>query len=89
MGDVTTLQPRGGLEQAERFVRVTSTTRPGMVEFQFSIGDPGLYLEMILPQAAFDAFCVSNKVTFLSDEQARAVDAAEAVWQYGDESTEE
>jgi phenol hydroxylase P0 protein len=89
MGDVTTLEPRGGLAEAERYVRVTSTARPGLVEFQFSIGDPGLYLEMILPQHAFDEFCSRNAVTRLSEDQAQAVDAGESVWQYGDESREE
>ena len=66
------------------FVRTTSRDRPGLVEFNFSIGDPSLYLEMILPDEAFDEFCRSNQVTFLTDEQAEAVAKQQEKWRYGD-----
>ena len=67
-----------------RFVRVTSRDRPGLVEFNFSIGDPSLYLEMILPVNAFDEFCRSNQVTYLTDEQAEAVARQQEKWRSGD-----
>ena len=67
-----------------RYVRVTSRDRPGLVEFNFSIDDPTLYLEMILPVLAFEDFCRSNQVTFLTDEQAEAVAKQQEKWRYGE-----
>ena len=72
------------MKTQRRFVRITSRDRPGLVEFNFSIGDPSLYLEMILPDEAFDEFCRSNQVTFLTDEQAEAVAKQQEKWRYGD-----
>lgn len=85
MGEVRELRQRGGggAESAQRYVRVTNADHNGYVEFQFSIGDPGLYLEMTLPPAAFAEFCTTNAAIHLSDEQARAVDADERKWRYG------
>ena len=71
------------MKMQTRYVRITSRDRPGFVEFNFSIGDPSLYLEMILPVAAFDDFCKSNQVTYLTDEQAEAVDKQQDKWRYG------
>ena len=68
-----------------RYVRVTSRDRPGLVEFNFSINDPTLYLEMILPVLAFEDFCRSNQVTFLTDEQAEAVAKQQEKWRYGED----
>lgn len=68
-----------------RYVRVTSRDRPGLVEFNFSINDPTLYLEMILPVLAFEDFCRSNQVRFLTDEQAEAVAKQQEKWRYGED----
>jgi phenol hydroxylase P0 protein len=68
-----------------RYVHVTSRDRPGLVEFNFSIDDPTLYLEMILPVLAFEDFCRSNQVTFLTDEQAEAVAKQQEKWRYGED----
>ena len=68
----------------KRYVRITNNDRPGFVEFNFSIGDPSLYLEMILPSDAFTEFCLSNQVTFLTDEQAKEVEKQQEKWRYGD-----
>ncbi len=53
-----------------KFVRVTELRANGLVEFDFAIGEPELFVELILPAAAFDEFCASNKVTFV-DESGR------------------
>jgi phenol/toluene 2-monooxygenase (NADH) P0/A0 len=53
-----------------KFVRVTELRADGFVEFDFAIGEPELFVEMILPAAAFDEFCSANKVTFI-DEASR------------------
>jgi phenol/toluene 2-monooxygenase (NADH) P0/A0 len=61
-------------------VRVTNPDRRGFVEFQFSMGDPSLYLEMTLPPAAFIEFCARHGASRLSAAQARAVDRYEQRW---------
>jgi phenol hydroxylase P0 protein len=68
---------------ATRYVRITGITGGGFVEFQFSIGDPTLYLEMILPKQAFDLFCQEQRAVHLSGAQARVVDADKRKWRDG------
>jgi len=68
------------------FVRRTGINRHGMIEFDFSIGDPSLYVEMILPELAFAEFCEHNNVQFLTEEQAAAIDADRDKWRTGVES---
>ena len=86
MGNVTRLNPVD--KAAKCFVRVTDRDHRGFVEFQFSIGDPGLYLEMTLPRAAFDEFCNEHQVHVLSADEARQVDAKERRWRFGDDEEE-
>jgi len=45
-----------------RYVRVLERRADGQVSFEFSIGWPELAVELMLPAAAFEAFCASNKV---------------------------
>ena len=87
MGEVTTLKPRTPRagDDAQQYVRVTSADHRGFVEFQFSIGDPTLYLDMTLPPAAFAEFCARHAAVHLSGAQAAAVDAAERRWRLGAE----
>ena len=70
------------------YVRVTNADRRGYIEFQFSIGDPSLYLEMTLPPAAFAEFCAAHQVSHLDDAAARAVDRQALRWRYGSASEE-
>ena len=70
----------------KRYVHVTSRERPGFVEFNFSINDPSLFLEMILPEKAFDDFCRFNDVTFLTEEQIRQVEKQESKWHGGEDN---
>ena len=68
-----------------KFVRVTDIDHHGFVEFQFSVDDPNLYLEMTLPKAAFDEFCATHNAQHLTAEQAKAVDETELKWRFGDD----
>ena len=72
------------VNDATRYVRITGITSGGFVEFQFSIGDPTLFLEMILPKQAYDLFCAEQAAVHLSGAQARAVDADCRKWRYGE-----
>ena len=83
MGTVTEMklnQSGKASSNVTRYVRVTSRARPGFVEFNFSLGDPTLFLEMILPEHAYLEFCRVNQVKFLTPEQEAMVDRSEAVW---------
>lgn len=48
-----------------RFVRVVERRADGFVEFEFAIGEPELFVEMIMSPDAFAEFCSTNDVTFL------------------------
>lgn len=52
-------------DPGKKFVRVTELREDGFVEFDFAVGEPEIFVEMILPAAAFDDFCAHNRVTFL------------------------
>lgn len=86
MGKVTTLD--FSHTDATRYVRVTDPDHRGYVEFQFSIGDPALYLEMTLPPAAFEEFCREHAVRLLTPAEGAAVDAGERRWRFGDDAEE-
>lgn len=77
------------VDEQTRYVRVTGVTRGGFIEFQFAIGDPTLYLEMILPPHAYEAFCLTQRAVALTGAQARRVDAAQRKWRLGDEAEPE
>ena len=82
MGEVTRLNPppRGGGGALQHYVRVTRADHRGFTEFQFSIGDPTLYLDMTLPPAAFTEFCACHAVLHLDAAQAARVDALDSRW---------
>ena len=67
MDPITNDQPP--LDPGRKCVRVTGTTGRGFVEFELSVGGaPDLFVELMLPPAAFDAFCAEQRVTRLDDE---------------------
>ena len=72
-----------------RYVRVRQVVDDRFVEFDFAIGDPSLYVELVLPRDAFDTFCRHNDVVMMTDEQAAQVDADMEKWRYGDERESE
>jgi phenol/toluene 2-monooxygenase (NADH) P0/A0 len=65
------------------YVRVKKIIREQFVEFDFAVGDPSLYVELILPQKAFEEFCTHNRVIHMTDEQAGDVDKDMKKWRYG------
>ncbi|RQS71603.1 phenol hydroxylase [Burkholderia sp. Bp8963] len=67
MDHITTDHPP--LDPGRKCVRVTGTNGRGFVEFELSVGGaPDLLVELMLPRAAFDAFCAEQRVTRLDDE---------------------
>ena len=48
---------------AQRFIRIVQEHDNGMVEFEFAVGEPGLFVEMVMPAAEFRQFCQDQGVT--------------------------
>lgn len=70
-------------EQVQCYVRLRAERPDGFVEFDFSLGDPDLSVDLILPKAAYEEFCAAHRVRFLSAEQGDEIDAEQAKWRYG------
>lgn len=77
-------RPRDSFDQLTRFVRVRSEPDARFVEFDFAIGHPELFVELVLPQAAFATFCQCQRVVQMDAAMCQAVDEDAAKWRYGD-----
>lgn len=51
-----------------KFVRVRRRRDNGLVEFDFTIGTPEVFVELMMPEAAFDEFCRTNAVVDLTGQ---------------------
>lgn len=80
------LKRASGLDSLTRYIRVRSQPEARFVEFDFAIGDPSLFVELVMPRGAFEAFCAANQVVHMTDEQIRAVDAEMDKWRYGEDT---
>lgn len=45
-----------------RFIRIVHEHDNGMVEFEFAVGEPELFVEMVMPRAEFEDFCAMHQV---------------------------
>lgn len=54
-----------GFDVTRKFVRVLGTLPNGMIEFEFSVGEPEMAVELVMPKAAFDEFCAANQVELI------------------------
>ena len=66
-----------------KFVRILGTRGDRYVEFEFSINDSDLAVELILPFAAFDEFCSLQNATVLPPEPAAAAQLEQMAWRSG------
>ena len=73
----------GELGSQQKFVRLREHRADGFVIFDFSIGDPTLTCELILPASMYREFCANNKVVHLTDAQAAVIDFDSCKWRYG------
>jgi phenol hydroxylase P0 protein len=46
-----------------KFIRIMKTHANGLIEFEFAVGEPELFVELLMAQSAFDEFCVMHQVT--------------------------
>lgn len=66
-----------------KYVHITDVKSNDLVEFDFSIGDPCMYVELALPKKQFDEFCKRNAVKHLTRDQEIDVKNDKHKWQYG------
>ena len=62
---LTTAVEEVAVEIKHKFVRVRQVRPDGLVCFEFAIGWPELFVDLMLPQPAFDDFCAQNQVQVL------------------------
>ena len=74
-------------KQLTKYIRITGDRDAKFVEFDFAIHDPTLFVELVLPQQAFQHFCEINHVIEMTPEQQAWNDAQEDKWRYGVEPT--
>lgn len=67
------------MDTTRRFVRLSGERPNGFVEFEFAIGEPEIFVEMILPRLAFAEFCTANRVEILPP---RDPDAPQGDWDW-------
>ncbi|KAF1711480.1 phenol hydroxylase [Pseudoxanthomonas kalamensis DSM 18571] len=64
-----TMEAPASFDTCRNFVRVTGE-RGDFVEFEFAIGEPELFIEMILTRDAFEDFCRDRKPVHLPPNSA-------------------
>jgi len=75
------------IDTQRRYVRVTGTRGDQFIEFDFAIGEPELFVEMILTPAAFADFCAANQVEqmpALVEDDAEEIGDAQWNWRLAD-----
>lgn len=65
------------------YVRFRELGDNGYVLFDFAIGDPELAVELTLPLPDYQKFCRRHAVTYLTREQAEALDHEKSKWRFG------
>ena len=70
-------------DAARRYVRFRELRSDGYVLFDFAIGDPEIAVELVLPLPAYQEFCRTNAVTWVTRAQADAVDIESSKWRVG------
>lgn len=65
-----------------KFVRIIEQHANGLVEFEFAVGEPGLFVELLMAQASFDEFCAMHGVTPTQGRLAVAQSSDEQEWDW-------
>lgn len=71
-------------EEFKRYVRIRSEPEARFVEFDFAIGSPDLFVELVLPREAFETFCRHNRVEHMDAAMAATVDEEMVKWRFGE-----
>jgi len=71
-------------QKSEAHVRVTNIRNNQFVEFDFSLDDPTIFIELVLPFDMYKAFCRKHNAVELTPEQEAQVDLDTLKWRYGE-----
>jgi phenol/toluene 2-monooxygenase (NADH) P0/A0 len=69
--------------ELKKYVRVTGIRREKFVEFEFTVNDADLTVELILPFSAFDEFCKYQKAVLLAPEGSVGDELEKLAWRSG------
>jgi len=73
------------MDVTRRFVRVCGQRQGGFIEFEFAIGEPEVFIEMLLSPADFAQFCAANKAEMLPPRDRDPEAVAEGLdWRLSD-----
>lgn len=61
----------------QKYVRIRELREDGFIEFDFAVGDPELFAEMIMAVSDFDDFCSQHNVMFLTDDGEHHITSAD------------
>ena len=67
-----------------KYVRVTGIRDDKFIEFDFSIDDPEIFVELVLPTDMFQTFCTNNNVKILDAENDTQAEHDRMLWRIGD-----
>jgi phenol/toluene 2-monooxygenase (NADH) P0/A0 len=65
-----------------KFVRVIETHANGLVEFEFAVGEPELFVELLMGRTAFEEFCVMHQVTPTQGALVQTQDSDTQEWEW-------
>lgn len=74
---VDPLDVPAGFDPSRKFVRITGRRPDGFVEFDFAIGEPDVFVELVLSADAFAEFCAANRPEPLPEVASGAASPAE------------
>jgi phenol hydroxylase P0 protein len=72
------------IDSRRRFVRQLGERANGFVEFEFAIGEPEIFVELILPREDFAAFCAGQQVEMLPARAADGMPTGDWDWRLSD-----
>lgn len=65
-----------------KFVRIKGRMPNGFIEFEYAVGEPGMFAELVMAPADFDIFCRDNQVEMLGAQTPAAPDSPAADFQW-------
>ena len=77
-------EPMPAIDSTRRFVRKLGERANGFVEFEFAIGEPEIFVELILGRDEFDEFCRVNAVEMLAPHPADGLPVSDWDWRLSD-----
>lgn len=68
------------LDTKRRYVRICGERGKGFIEFEFAIGEPEVFAEMILDRQAFEDFCRLHQAEMLPPKEDAGLAVSDWDW---------